>query len=46
MNRFLTNTPQRFDVAKNRVLLQGVVIEIDEASGNAVTIQRVSKSVS
>src|SRR4029077_5388611 len=45
IKRFLTNQPQRFDVAKNRVLLQGAVIEIDEASGKAVRIQRVSETL-
>ena len=45
IRRFLTNTPQRFEVAKNRVLLQGVVIEINEASGQAVKIQRGSEFV-
>jgi hypothetical protein len=29
MNNFLTGMPQRFEVAKNRVLLHGAVIEID-----------------
>jgi metallophosphoesterase (TIGR00282 family) len=45
LKRFLTNMPQRFEVAKNRVLLHGAVIEIDEASGKAVKIQRVSEAV-
>jgi len=44
VKRFLTNQPQRFEVAKNHVLLQGVVVEVDEASGKAVKIQRVSES--
>jgi len=44
IKRFLTSQPQRFDVARERVLLQGAVIEIDEASGNAIRIQRVSES--
>jgi len=43
IKRFLTGMPQRFDVAKNRVLLHGAVIEIDVASGKAVKIQRVSE---
>src|SRR5205814_2238997 len=43
IKRFLTSQPQRFEVAKERVLLQGVVIEVDEASGKAVKIQRVSQ---
>jgi metallophosphoesterase (TIGR00282 family) len=43
IKRFLTGMPQRFDVAKNRVLLHGAVIEIDEATGKAIRIQRVSE---
>ena len=46
IKRFLTGMPQRFEVAKSRVLLHGVVIEIDEPSGKAVRIQRVSEVVS
>ena len=46
IKRFLTNQPQRFEVAKERVLLQGVAVEIDEASGKAVKIQRVSDVLS
>ena len=43
IRRFLSNQPQRFEVAKERVLLQGAVVEIDETSGKAVNIQRVSE---
>ena len=43
IERFLTNTPQRFGVAKERVLLQGAVVEIHEATGRAVSIQRISE---
>ena len=42
IKRFQTCAPQRFTVAKERVLLQGVVLEIDNATGRALTIQRVS----
>jgi 2',3'-cyclic-nucleotide 2'-phosphodiesterase len=45
VRRFLTNMPQKFEVAKDRVLLQGVVLEIDDTSGRALKIQRVSESV-
>jgi len=45
IKRFVTNMPQKFDVAKHRVLLHGAVIEIDEASGKAVKIQRVSEAI-
>jgi hypothetical protein len=45
LKKFLTGMPQRFEVAKNNVLLHGAVIEIDDASGKAVKIQRVSEAV-
>jgi metallophosphoesterase (TIGR00282 family) len=45
IQRFLTNVPQRFEVAKDRVLLQGVVVEVDEASGKARQIQRVAAAL-
>ena len=44
LKRFLTGMPQRFEVAKNAVLLHGCMIEIDEATGKAIKIQRVSES--
>jgi metallophosphoesterase (TIGR00282 family) len=43
IKRFVTNMPQRFEVAKNRVLLHGAVIEIDDASGRSKMILRVSE---
>lgn len=43
IQRFVTSTPQRFEVARERVLLQGAVVEIDNATGKAVRIQRVSE---
>ena len=43
IKKFLTAMPQRFEVAKNRVLLHGAVIEIDAATGRAVKIQRVQE---
>jgi metallophosphoesterase (TIGR00282 family) len=45
LKRFITGMPQRFEVAKNNVLLHGAVIEIDNTSGKAVKIQRVSEAV-
>jgi 2',3'-cyclic-nucleotide 2'-phosphodiesterase len=42
IRRFKTNMPQKFDVAKERVLLQGAVVEIDEQTGHAKGIERVS----
>jgi metallophosphoesterase (TIGR00282 family) len=43
IRRFLTQQPQRFEVAKERILMQGAMIEIDEVTGRATTIQRVSE---
>ena len=43
--RFRTAMPQRFEVARNDVKLQGAVIEVDNASGKAVKIQRVSEAI-
>jgi len=45
IKRFLTGMPQRFEVAKNAVRLHGAVIEIDDASGKAIKIQRVSEAI-
>lgn len=45
IERFLTNTPQKFGVASGRILLQGALIEIDNATGRAVHIRRVSEPV-
>ena len=45
LQRFRTAMPQRFEVARNDVKLQGAVIEIENASGKAVKIQRVSEAI-
>lgn len=45
VRRFVTNMPQKFDVAKSRVILHGVVIEIEDASGRAIRIERISEAV-
>jgi calcineurin-like phosphoesterase len=37
--------PQRFEVAKGNVRLQGALIEIDENTGKALNIQRISEAV-
>jgi len=45
VQRFLTNMPQRFEVAKERVILHGAIIKIDEITGSALSIQRVSEKL-
>lgn len=42
IRRFVQQTPQRFEVATERVLLQGAIIDIDDETGKARSIQRVS----
>lgn len=39
IKRFLTNLPQKFEVAKNYPQLEGVILEIDARSGKARSIQ-------
>ena len=45
IRRFLTYTPQRFEVAKDRVLLQGAMIDVDESTGQARRVERVSEAL-
>jgi 2',3'-cyclic-nucleotide 2'-phosphodiesterase len=44
IQRFITNQPQRFGVASERVLLQGALIEINPNTGHAVSIRRISEA--
>lgn len=43
VRRFLTNMPQRFDVAKHRIALHGAVVDLDEVTGKALGITRVAE---
>ena len=43
IQRFLTYQPQRFAVASKQVTLNGALIDIDELSGKATSIERVSE---
>jgi len=45
IKRFLTNQPQRFEVAKGRVLLQAVVIRVDDETGRSIEIRRISEAL-
>ncbi len=45
LQRFRTAMPQRFEVARDDVKLHGAIIEIDNATGKATKIQRVSAAV-
>jgi metallophosphoesterase (TIGR00282 family) len=43
IERFCANTPQKFGVASERILLQGVLIEINPQTGRALSIERISE---
>jgi 2',3'-cyclic-nucleotide 2'-phosphodiesterase len=45
IRRFMSQIPQRFEVAKGQVRLQGAIVEIDENTGRALRIERVSEAV-
>lgn len=45
LERFLTQMPLRQEVAKDDVVLQAVVVDIDEETGKAVSIKRLSLSL-
>lgn len=42
IERFLTQMPNKFDLARDDIRMQGVIIDIDTESGKAKTIERVS----
>ncbi len=45
IERFLTLRPNKFDVAKRDVRLQGVIVEIDDKTGKGMTITRINRSM-
>ncbi len=45
IRRFLTNQPQKFSVAKEDIRLQGALIDVDGATGRAISIVRISESL-
>lgn len=46
LERFMTNQPRRFSVATQRIFLQGALVEIDEMTGRALSIVRISEPLS
>ncbi|MCX5656754.1 MAG: TIGR00282 family metallophosphoesterase [Candidatus Omnitrophica bacterium] len=45
LERFLTQIPTRFEIAEGEIELQAVVVDIDENTGLANSIKRISKSI-
>jgi 2',3'-cyclic-nucleotide 2'-phosphodiesterase len=43
IKRFMTNMPQKFEVAKGRILLQGALLEIDQVTARTLKISRISE---
>lgn len=41
IERFVTNMPEHFHLAHNDVRVQGVIVELDETTGRALSIKRV-----
>lgn len=42
IQKFLTQLPVKFEVAKGNIRLNGVVVEVDELSGKALGIERIN----
>ena len=45
LKKFLTGMPQRFEVARNNIMLHGALIRVDDDTGKAMSIQRVSAAL-
>jgi metallophosphoesterase (TIGR00282 family) len=45
LERFLTSLPTRFSVAEENICLQAVVLDIDEGTGKANTIERIQRKI-
>lgn len=46
LKRFLTGMPSRFEVASEDARLSGLLVEIDEATGHALSVQRIHETLS
>jgi len=45
LNKFLTQMPIRFEVAKGPAELSGIIVAIDELTGKALTIERIKETM-
>ena len=46
LTRFATGLPSRFEVGEKNLQLHGVSVEVDEDTGRAISIERISKTFS
>ena len=44
LERFLTQMPTRFEIAEGETELQAVVVDIDEKTGRAKSIKRITRN--
>ena len=45
LRRFLTGVPHRLSVGKGKPILNAVLVEVDENSGRAISIERISRQL-
>jgi metallophosphoesterase (TIGR00282 family) len=45
IRRFLTRMPTKFDVASGPVMVQGAIVEVDPATGRAISVRRLQERV-
>jgi 2',3'-cyclic-nucleotide 2'-phosphodiesterase len=45
LRRFLTQRPERFEVARGPIVLQGAIVDVDPESGRAASIRRYAEMV-
>ncbi|NCC50468.1 MAG: TIGR00282 family metallophosphoesterase [Spartobacteria bacterium] len=41
LKKFITGMPQRFEIAKDQVILEGVILDVDSKTGRAKSIKRI-----
>ncbi|HEY8241699.1 MAG TPA: TIGR00282 family metallophosphoesterase [Kiritimatiellia bacterium] len=45
LEKFITGLPSRFEVAKNDVALEGIILQVDEKTGKATKIKRIREKL-
>ncbi|MGZ4986183.1 MAG: hypothetical protein ACXV8A_08845, partial [Chthoniobacterales bacterium] len=45
VNRFISNLPAQFPIAKGEVRICGVLVQVDETNGRALAITRVNELI-
>ena len=45
LERFLSNIPNRSEVAEENVQLRGLIVEVDSATGKALSVERITRTL-